>query len=623
MPNKVFLSYSHKDERWLTIFKDFLKPYIQGAQVMIWDDSQIMTGQPWRRELKSALLDANAAILLVTPNFLASDFIAKEELPPLLIAAERQGLMIFWVPVSYSGYKQTPIADYQATFNPDTPLDTLSPARRNKALVAICSKIKDALESRDSLSVVVASTSGNQLDATIGRILAQLSSGTVFSQLAPESARSPLEMIKEDPEPDDLTSIMAHIPSFTSLQSQIDYVHKQRFANLYIRSWVESEVQLIGASLLSVIKAHLPTPCRFYDAGSGSFGQYAALLSALGTGSPGKVVYYAQDYNDDWNTLLHPSWGRFLNIPLPAIEGHDFDLIACAHVLQDMAQNPLAIYSSVFSFNRVLKTDGICYITVPYKDSIPGILDVIGIAASDAGFCVMESGCWRLQFTESLKKHDPLGITTFGRVVIRKKTEVAEETWRQLVGASFLRWGHHALSTQFGVSHEHDIAEETRLKERDIREILVERNLNVRTFQWVTNRFYGRQSLWEQQSESLGIQDVASRIRKQIHELHDVYVGSQEAAPELSKACASYLFWLLAWLFHNYRPVSHQSVISTINPPVIECLKSPRDVRVHIEDLSADQVGRLIRHLFELCEFRRVDIRKSFDLLISVDDLAR
>lgn len=59
-------------------------------------------------------------------------------------AAEKDGRTIVWVPISASAYTKTPIADFQAAYDPATPLDALPAAKRNKALVGICGKIQAA-----------------------------------------------------------------------------------------------------------------------------------------------------------------------------------------------------------------------------------------------------------------------------------------------------------------------------------------------------------------------------------------------------------------------------------------------------------------------------------------------
>jgi len=62
------------------------------------------------------------AILLVSPDFLASDFIHEHELGPLLKEAEQGGVKILWVPVRESAYKQTPLKKYQAVVDADKPV---------------------------------------------------------------------------------------------------------------------------------------------------------------------------------------------------------------------------------------------------------------------------------------------------------------------------------------------------------------------------------------------------------------------------------------------------------------------------------------------------------------------
>jgi hypothetical protein len=121
-----------------------LKPMMRNDTIWVWDDTKIQAGAKWRDEVEKALARANVAVLMVSANFLASDFIAKHELPPLLNAAEQEGLKIIWVPVGYCLYGETEIEQYQAVHNPAQPLGSLKGAKLDEALAKICREIKAA-----------------------------------------------------------------------------------------------------------------------------------------------------------------------------------------------------------------------------------------------------------------------------------------------------------------------------------------------------------------------------------------------------------------------------------------------------------------------------------------------
>ncbi|MCF4967598.1 leucine-rich repeat domain-containing protein [Nostoc sp. CMAA1605] len=145
--NQVFISYSHLDKDWLTKLQTHLKPMIRNQKLVVWDDTKIEPGNEWREEIEDALAAAKVALLMVSPNFLASDFIAENELPPLLNAAKYEGLKIIWIPITFSLYEETEIAKYQPAHDPKQPLKSLSESEQDAALVEICKKIKTAFQS--------------------------------------------------------------------------------------------------------------------------------------------------------------------------------------------------------------------------------------------------------------------------------------------------------------------------------------------------------------------------------------------------------------------------------------------------------------------------------------------
>jgi internalin A len=145
MRDQVFISYSHRDKKFMEELLTHLKPLLRSGSVKAWSDQQIATGSQWFDEIQTALQQASAAVLLVSPDFLASDFIHEHELGPILKEAEKGGVRVLWVPIQASNYKATDLEKYQAVSPPDVPLGLLGKAERNQAWVRVCQEIKKAV----------------------------------------------------------------------------------------------------------------------------------------------------------------------------------------------------------------------------------------------------------------------------------------------------------------------------------------------------------------------------------------------------------------------------------------------------------------------------------------------
>jgi hypothetical protein len=107
----------------------------------------LAAGDRWRDEIAMAISRAKAAVLLVSADFLASDFIDRDELPPLLRAAEERGCVILPVIVGPSLFNQTPtLSAFQAVNDPAVPLSAMNKHEQEQALqnvaIALLSLVK-------------------------------------------------------------------------------------------------------------------------------------------------------------------------------------------------------------------------------------------------------------------------------------------------------------------------------------------------------------------------------------------------------------------------------------------------------------------------------------------------
>lgn len=131
--HKLFISYSHADRQFLDRIVVHLRPLERQNLIEFWSDTNIKPGDRWKAEIRQALDAARTAVLLISADFLASDFIVTNELPPLLAAAERDGTLIIPLIVKPSRFvRDDSLSCFQALNDPKEPLIKMGEGEREE-----------------------------------------------------------------------------------------------------------------------------------------------------------------------------------------------------------------------------------------------------------------------------------------------------------------------------------------------------------------------------------------------------------------------------------------------------------------------------------------------------------
>ena len=72
---KVFYSYAHEDEACVEAIKSSLQPLRASGAIHEWYDRDIRPGQDWNRTIDKNLDESKIVLFLVSPDFVASDYI--------------------------------------------------------------------------------------------------------------------------------------------------------------------------------------------------------------------------------------------------------------------------------------------------------------------------------------------------------------------------------------------------------------------------------------------------------------------------------------------------------------------------------------------------------------------
>jgi hypothetical protein len=111
-PLKVFLSYSHKDREQKALFESHFSSLERTKDITLWSDERLDAGDLWDEIIQQKLNNADLVILLVSANFISSDYIYYKELTVAI--RENRKAVIIPVLLSNTSLTDTPLAALQS-----------------------------------------------------------------------------------------------------------------------------------------------------------------------------------------------------------------------------------------------------------------------------------------------------------------------------------------------------------------------------------------------------------------------------------------------------------------------------------------------------------------------------
>jgi hypothetical protein len=143
----VFVSYSHRDSSFLGRLQVHLKPLEREGLLELWDDTRLGAGDQWKQLIAEALARASVAVLLITADFLASDFIINTELPELLSKAREEGTRVIPIVLKPCRFlRDKVLTEFQAINR--IPLVALSEGEQEEVYDQVSRAIEDTLRTQ-------------------------------------------------------------------------------------------------------------------------------------------------------------------------------------------------------------------------------------------------------------------------------------------------------------------------------------------------------------------------------------------------------------------------------------------------------------------------------------------
>lgn len=112
-PLEVFCCYAREDQEMLTQLRKHLAPLVRQSQITIWCDTNLSAGAEWEKELHQHLESADIILLLISPDFIASDYCYSTEMERALARHHEGSAQVIPILLRSAFWQNTPVAKLQ------------------------------------------------------------------------------------------------------------------------------------------------------------------------------------------------------------------------------------------------------------------------------------------------------------------------------------------------------------------------------------------------------------------------------------------------------------------------------------------------------------------------------
>jgi hypothetical protein len=144
MPPSVFFSYAHEDEAHRDALSTSLAMLRRLGRIREWHDRRITAGQQWRAQIMTELEAADVILLLVSPDFLASDFVWGEEVAVAMRRHQAGTARVVPIIIRPSNWQPAPFGSLQALPTDGKPVTLWR--NRDSAWLAVTEGISAAVD---------------------------------------------------------------------------------------------------------------------------------------------------------------------------------------------------------------------------------------------------------------------------------------------------------------------------------------------------------------------------------------------------------------------------------------------------------------------------------------------